>query len=158
MFTLKNHGVIFAGMNVRPESHGEDITVVVDCKIKTRVSSETLSELHPSLASFLFQHDPKKMDLADEPDKLNVVRFPFLGSVAWTKEKSPVPVEFALIPEKPTVQADCRIHKIQIAPMIGGYSGLNFTVTIAPDGKQVGALSGMLGETILLTINQPPEE
>ena len=160
-FNLKKQKGTFAHLNVREEKHGEDPVLAVDVKIKTDVHNKFLDELSPGMRATFYAGAAQK-DI--EEDHLTVLRFPQLQPLKWTV--GIVDGEFTVhgSTKAEDLTFACQVKDAILAPKEGGTVELTFQAAVLPTPEQSGALAGLLGRDVKVSVkpveqpDKPPVE
>lgn len=150
-FTLTKHDVRIAHLNLREEKHGEDSKQALDVKISGAVPNDFLSYLHPTLKWSLYDKDDQP-DLVPDEKHLPRLRYASMDPVKWRGEMI-ASATFHGLKVKDDLDVPCTVSKLTLDCLDGGSVQITFTCSMYPTPSHVGALAGLLGKDIKLSVS-----
>ncbi len=150
-FVLTKHDVRVAHLNLREEKHGEESKQAVDVKVTASVPNDFLSYLHATLKWSLYDKDDQP-DLVPDEKHLPRLRYPEMASIKWGGEMLRANVTFHGAKEKNDWAVEAKVGKVILDCLDGGTVQVSCNVTFYPEPAQVGALAGILGRDVKLSI------
>ena len=91
-------------------------------------------------------------DLADDGKHMPRLRYPEMASIKWGGEMQRADVTFHGAKEKFDWAVDAKVHKLAMDCLDGGTVQVSCNVTFYPKPEQVGALAGILGRDVKVSI------
>ena len=154
MFHLNKQVAKVVHLNVREETHGEEGVLAIDVRVSCDVPNTLLDDLAPGLREALYD---KGAQGELEEGRLTAVRFPLLAPLDW--ELSLALAQFVLHVGRKAddLEFTASVNKLRLAPKDGGTVTVWFRVQLLPDPAQVGALSGLLGRKVKVSVIPGPE-
>lgn len=150
-FTWTKQDVRVAHLNLREEMHGEESKQAVDVKLSASVPNDFLSYLSPTLKWSLYDK-AEQPDLADDGKHMPRLRYPEMASIKWGGEMQRADVTFHGAKEKFDWAVDAKVGKLVLDCLDGGTVQVTCNVTFYPKPEQVGALAGILGRDVKVSI------
>jgi len=153
-FSLDNQTAVIAHINPRSEKHGEENVPAADLKIAVTSGNELLSEIHPTLRSFLYKTDESDGQL-EGVESLTVRRFGNLIErlrLDHSLKGADVVIGFGLGGASDINLDTVDVDSFAVTIMEGGSIELTFRVKARPTGEQIKKLYEVMGCEITISV------
>jgi len=157
-FNLQKHASKIAYVNFREEKHGEESVLAVDVKITTDVPNDFLSYLSPGLKAAVYEKELGQRDLIADDNHLSHLRFPDLGTLAWSGTMVRAAVVIHGVKKSQDLELVADVTKLKLDPKEGGTVSITFTVQLCPNESQAAHLPIWLGKEAKVSVGPNTEE
>lgn len=146
-------------LNIRTEMHGDAHVTAADLNLSFKLPNDRLAYFHPTLKHSLYEKDDAAQgELMDDPHHLTKLRFPQMKNSIkwdWSGIGYTLRVAVGISNKDDVIIGDCKVVKPEIDPQDGGTIILDIQVQCRPAPGQLGQLSEMLSNDILVTLTAP---
>lgn len=155
-----NQRVHITHVGNRIEMHGDEHVIATDIKIEVKVSNDMLAEFHPTLKSFLFEHDenPQQNELdLSSGDRITKLRFPLLAPLHWGWEATGYQlfVAYGISRNSGVLLNDCTVDRFVFEPQEGGTVSIRCRVIAKPREDDIGKLVSLIGQENEIELTPP---
>ena len=157
VFTLTKQAAKIAHINLRIEMHGEEELAGMDIKVQADVPNDFLSYLSSTLKWSLYDKPDKQAELIEDKGHLPRLRYSELGEMHWAGEMDHAVFVVHGAKKSEDLQLEGEVDKVRIECKDGGTVALTFRVKVLPTPAQTGALSGLLGKDVRVSVGKQDE-
>lgn len=158
MFALSKMTATLAHFNARAELHGEERKPAADLKLTITGPNRLLELIDPALREVLYKPAPAKDadQLFDAEPELALLRFPYPGTVHWSRQEvgRDVEIEWGMDDSSAIRLALCTIDKFAVDPQEGGSVSITFRVRCYPTAEDAEKLFELQTREVTISVRE----
>lgn len=152
-----------ANFNPRAEKHGPDNVLAGDIKLETQVHSSALDQFDTVLRTLLYrkaavgEQVPQSELALDTTDDLIALRVPHLAPLRWDEDYPgyELGIESGSGLLEPLQLSGVELSNFVFEALEGGSVAVTCRATCHPDTRASGALCGLIGKDVFITLTPP---